>query len=44
MDVVDKITNKYGDEPYRGNIKEEGKACLGEFKDLSYIVKAEMID
>merc|ERR1712194_41329 len=40
MDVVDKITDKYADAPYRGNIKTEGKACLGEFKDLSYTVTA----
>merc|ERR1711865_372903 len=35
MEVVDKITDKYGDEPYRTEIKEKGKSVLAEFTDLS---------
>merc|ERR1712107_673408 len=43
MDMVDAIYNGYGDDPYRGPIKEQGNACLGGFPKLSYITKAQVI-
>lgn len=45
MDVVDKITAKYGERPDQGAIQQEGNAYLqAEFPDLDFIKKATLVE
>lgn len=44
MDVVEKITSKYGEQPQQGQIQEKGNEYLkAEFPDLDYIKKATIV-
>ena len=44
MDVVDKLTDKYGERPQQGQIQDKGNEYLkAEFPDLDYIKKATVL-
>ena len=44
MDVVDKLTNKYGEMPKQGQIQAEGNAYLKKnFPDMDFIKKATIV-
>ena len=44
LDVVDKLTNKYGEMPQQGQIQAEGNAYLKKnFPDMDFIKKATIV-